>query len=104
MVDHDYHLQGILYCLALHRWLKHKISDYAYDTHVGGAYYLFLRGMNGDDSSQGVYYFKPHSNLILALDLLFDGSKEVVSAIDAIEKSTPKSVEDDAQSGQLGLW
>jgi exodeoxyribonuclease V beta subunit len=104
MVDHDYHLQGILYCLALHRWLKHKISDYAYDTHVGGAYYLFLRGMNGDDSSQGVYYFKPHSNLILALDLLFDGSKEVVSAIDAIEKSSPKSVEDDAQSGQLGLW
>ncbi len=73
MEAHDYHLQGVIYTLALHRWLKQRLQHYDYDQHVGGAVYLFLRGMNPDIAGSGVYYFKPDKVLITALDDLFSG-------------------------------
>ncbi|HTN34137.1 MAG TPA: exodeoxyribonuclease V subunit beta, partial [Marinobacter sp.] len=44
ILDKRYDLQYVLYLLALHRLLKTRLPDYDYDTHVGGAVYLFLRG------------------------------------------------------------
>jgi exodeoxyribonuclease V beta subunit len=46
MVDHRYDLQYVLYVLALHRLLKSRLEDYDYDRHVGGACYVFLRGLS----------------------------------------------------------
>ncbi|MCI5146126.1 MAG: exodeoxyribonuclease V subunit beta, partial [Candidatus Electrothrix sp. AR3] len=43
MLDHRYDLQYLIYTLALHRFLRGRIQDYAYTTHFGGAFYLFLR-------------------------------------------------------------
>ncbi|MCV2885204.1 exodeoxyribonuclease V subunit beta [Aestuariibacter sp. AA17] len=73
MDDHDYHLQAILYSLAMHRWLRRKLVNYDYDTHFGGAYYLFLRGMSEAQQGRGVYFSRPEKAFIDALDALFDG-------------------------------
>ncbi|MGK0347360.1 MAG: exodeoxyribonuclease V beta subunit, partial [Myxococcota bacterium] len=43
MEQHHYYLQYHLYTLALHRYLRWRIPDYDYDTHIGGVYYLFFR-------------------------------------------------------------
>ena len=48
MLEHRYDLQYQLYTLALHRYLRHRLPDYDYQTHFGGVYYLFLRGMAPD--------------------------------------------------------
>ena len=46
MVDHRYDLQYVLYVLALHRLLASRLEDYDYDRHMGGACYVFLRGLS----------------------------------------------------------
>jgi exodeoxyribonuclease V beta subunit len=66
-----YDLQYVLYLLALHRLLKARQPDYDYDTHIGGAVYLFLRGLNA--STQGVFAERPPRELIERLDALFTG-------------------------------
>jgi exodeoxyribonuclease V beta subunit len=66
-----YDLQYVLYLLALHRLLKARLPDYDYDTHIGGAVYLFLRGLNA--STQGVFAERPPRELIERLDARFTG-------------------------------
>ncbi len=74
--DHRYDLQYILYSLALHRYLALRLPNYDYDVHIGGCYYLFLRGMSVQHPGFGIYYDKPPKALILALDALFQLSLE----------------------------
>lgn len=52
MTEANYHLQYRLYTIALDRWLRPRQPDYQF----GGVYYLFLRGMNGQDATTGVYH------------------------------------------------
>jgi exodeoxyribonuclease V beta subunit len=61
-----YELQYVLYLFALHRLLKARLPDYDYDRHVGGAVYLFLRGIEAP--SQGLHAERPPRALIEALD------------------------------------
>ncbi|MTI14372.1 exodeoxyribonuclease V subunit beta [Sansalvadorimonas verongulae] len=78
MIDHRYDLQYLIYTLALHRLLKNRLPDYDYDTHIGGAIYVFLRGIPespDSEESTGIYHHKPNKNLIENLDQLFDGKK-----------------------------
>lgn len=74
MDAHQYHLQYIIYTLALHRYLSLRQQDYAYDKHIGGCFYLFLRGMSpnntADTLTSGVYFNKPPLGLIQGLDAL----------------------------------
>jgi len=73
MYDHHYHLQYLIYTLALHRFLKQRIKDYDYDSHFGGVYYLFLRGMSVENENmQGIYFHKPELKVIQQLDGLFN--------------------------------
>ncbi|WP_372771378.1 exodeoxyribonuclease V subunit beta [Pseudoalteromonas sp.] len=69
MSSHHYHLQYLLYTVALHRLLKSRIRNYDIHTHLGGSFYLFMRGM---PSGHGVYYKEPSVEQVLALDSLFD--------------------------------
>ena len=72
MYEHHYHLQYLIYSLALHRYLQQRIQDYDYEQHFGGVYYLFLRGMSsGNRHSEGVYFDKPEADVIRQLNLLF---------------------------------
>jgi exodeoxyribonuclease V beta subunit len=79
MVDDDYILQAMVYSVALHRYLRWRQPGYDPDIHLGGAAYLFLRGMTGFSTDEatprpfGVYHWKPATALVLALDALFAG-------------------------------
>ena len=67
-----YDVQYVLYTLALHRLLKVRLPDYDYAKHIGGAVYLFLRGI--DQAGAGVHAHKPPQALIETLDALFAGA------------------------------
>jgi exodeoxyribonuclease V beta subunit len=66
-----YDLQYVLYLLALHRQLRLRLPDYDYDSHMGGALYLFLRGSRS--ATQGLFFERPPRELIEELDELFSG-------------------------------
>lgn len=69
-----YDLQYVLYTLALHRQLKARLAHYDYDSHMGGAIYVFLRGWQAP--SQGLFYDRPSRELIERLDALFMGQED----------------------------
>ncbi|GLU32533.1 exodeoxyribonuclease V subunit beta [Trinickia caryophylli] len=77
MTAHAYHLQGLLYTLALHRYLKVRKRGYDYDAHVGGYLYVFLRGVrpgwHDGGMPAGVHRRTPSRALIEALDRLMAG-------------------------------
>ncbi len=64
-----YEVQYVLYTLALHRLLKVRLPSYDYAQHMGGAVYLFLRGIHAEGA--GVHLHRPPQGLIEALDDLF---------------------------------
>jgi exodeoxyribonuclease V beta subunit len=76
MADHRYDIQLVLYTLALHRLLRLRLSNYDYDQHIGGGYYLFLRGLN-PDNQLGQFFHKPDRALIEALDALISENETV---------------------------
>ncbi|KND60503.1 Exodeoxyribonuclease V beta chain [Candidatus Burkholderia verschuerenii] len=78
MLRSRYDLQFVLYLLGLHRLLKTRLPDYDYDTHMGGAVYLFVRGLNA--ASQGVCAECPPRELIERLDALFMGETHALAA------------------------
>jgi ATP-dependent exoDNAse (exonuclease V) beta subunit len=59
MGESDYERQYRLYAVALCRWLENRVPGFDFDKHFGGVYYLFVRGMNGQDESSGVFFRKP---------------------------------------------
>ena len=74
MIDHRYDFQYQLYSLALHRLLKTRLPNYDFEQHFGGAFYLFLRGMDKkSDGGEGIFYNRPSFAFITQLDELFHG-------------------------------
>ena len=81
----DYDLQYLIYLVALRRWLKlRRGADYDDARDLGGAVYLFLRGIDlreddavdADVSRSGVHIDPVSPALLSALDALFDGATE----------------------------
>ncbi|SAL19111.1 exodeoxyribonuclease V, beta subunit [Caballeronia peredens] len=77
MASHAYHLQALIYVVALHRYLRARLAGYAYDTHIGGYLYLFVRGVRPDwrdgERASGVHRGRPPLELVEALDRLMSG-------------------------------
>jgi exodeoxyribonuclease V beta subunit len=76
MAEHGYHLQYLLYSLAVDRYLRHRLPGYRHDTHFGGVLYLFVRGVrpdwvNADGTPAGVYFDRPSADTLARLDDLF---------------------------------
>ena len=69
ILSHRYDLQYALYLFALHRHLRSRLPDYDYDVHVGGATYLFLRGIGA--AARGAHSERPPRALVDELDALF---------------------------------
>ena len=69
LLAHRYDVQFSLYLLALHRLLQARLPGYDYDTHMGGAVYLFARGI--DQAGAGVFAHRPPQAMIDALDVAF---------------------------------
>ncbi len=71
MRAHRYDLQYQLYSLALHRYLRQRLAGYDYEQHFGGVIYLFLRGLDGTEGSNGIFSTRPQAGFVNALDRLF---------------------------------
>ncbi len=81
MARHGYHLQALLYTVALHRLLRQRLGTaYDYEAHVGGHLYLFVRGMQGegglrvDGAPLGVWSDRWPAEVVLELDAALDGA------------------------------
>lgn len=91
MAHHGYHLQALLYTVALHRMLVQRLPDYSYERHVGGHLYLFLRGMAGPEAPRdsglplGVFFDRWPASVVLGLDAALSGAPEdeVRAVVDA---------------------
>ena len=78
MYKHHYPLQAHLYLLALHRFLKWRLSNYSPKKSLGGYIYIFLRGVPNNDEKlfsnsemPGLFSSKISIKRILYLDQLF---------------------------------
>lgn len=88
VLSHRYDVQLLLYVFALHRYLKSKLPNYDYDMHIGGAYYFYLRGMNGEslyiepldnesETTNGVFFHKPEREVIEQFEQLITESEQI---------------------------
>ena len=81
MMASHYPLQALLYSVALHRFLRLRRPDYDPDRHLGGALYLFVRGMAGPSTPLvgadpvGVFSWRPSTGLVLDTSRLLAGER-----------------------------
>ena len=77
-----YDLQYLLYSLALHKYLQQQLVDYAFETHFGGVFYLYLRGMSAEEThegqSKGVFFDRVDEKYLQMLDTLFNANQAEV--------------------------
>jgi len=77
-----YVLQGLLYAVALHRYLRWRLAGYDPEEHLAGIAYLFLRGMAGpqtplvDGLPCGVFAWRPSGALVEELSDVLDRGGE----------------------------
>jgi len=76
--DSEYDLQYLIYLTALHRWLKSRDPQYDYARDIGGALYLFVRGLD-TRGTDGVHADTPSATLIEALDALLGPAREAAT-------------------------
>ena len=63
-----YVLQYYIYTLALDQYLRLRLAGYNYETHFGGVYYIFLRGVDPERGPDfGIYRDLPSSELVESL-------------------------------------
>ncbi len=67
-----YGLQALLYTVALHRYLRWRLPDYAPQDHLAGVLYLFVRGMTGAEARGGVFSWRPEPVLVQSLSDTLD--------------------------------
>ena len=73
MAHSHYPLQAALYLVALHRFLRWRLPGYDPQRHLGGAAYLFVRGMvpaSASAAPRGVLWWRPPVAAVHALDRL----------------------------------
>jgi exodeoxyribonuclease V beta subunit len=76
MAAHRYDIQGAIYMLALHRLLRSRLgADYDPARQLGGAIFLFLRGI-ANPATHGCYLLEPDLVLLDGLDELLANGME----------------------------
>ncbi len=76
MASHHYYLQYLVYTVALHRYLGSRMPGYDYEQHMGGVFYLFVRGISRENpKGTGVFGDLPPLSLVSSLSDLFTGDK-----------------------------
>jgi exodeoxyribonuclease V beta subunit len=76
MAAHRYDIQGAIYMLALHRLLRSRLgADYDPARQLGGAVFLFLRGI-ANPATRGCYLIEPDPVLLDGLDQLLANDQE----------------------------
>jgi len=80
MQEHRYDLQYMIYSVAAHRYMQHRLGE-RYDFEhgeysFGGVFYLFVRGMGlAEYPQQGIWFHRPAATQVLALDAAFKGEE-----------------------------
>lgn len=80
MLHGEYPLQALLYLVGMHRVLGRRLTGYDPEEHLGGAAFLFLRGMVGaatplrDGVRDGVCVWRPAIAAVLAADAVLRGA------------------------------
>lgn len=70
MSHSNYHLQYLIYTVALVKYLKSRIANFNYQQHVGGIIYCYIRGVR-KDASYGIFTHIPEEETIKTMtDLL----------------------------------
>jgi exodeoxyribonuclease V beta subunit len=80
MQAHGYHLQHLIYSVALHRHLGRSLPGYDFERHFGGVLYLFVRGVRPgwqvEGRPAGVFYHRCPRATLEALDALLAGTAD----------------------------
>jgi exodeoxyribonuclease V beta subunit len=79
MAAQGYHLQHLLYSVALDRMLAQRIAGYQRARHYGGIAYLFVRGLRpgwvqADGAPTGLYFHRPSDAALDRLSALLEGN------------------------------
>ncbi|MDR2580012.1 MAG: UvrD-helicase domain-containing protein [Fibromonadaceae bacterium] len=77
MQQNGYHLQYYIYAVALKRWLELTHENFDFKKQFGGAYYIFIRGVN-ENNLNGIY-FSDGKNIVDSvekLDKIFNGEEK----------------------------
>src|SRR4029453_6862594 len=69
-----YNLQLSIYAVALHRYLRQRLPGYDYETNFGGAFYIFLRGIDPRKPSNGIFFARPPHKFVQQLNEVFHGN------------------------------
>jgi exodeoxyribonuclease V beta subunit len=70
MADNNYHLQYMIYAVALKKYLQVRVDNFDYSTQSGGVIYLFFRGLRSG-SDTGVFTFCPTQEEITSFEAVF---------------------------------
>lgn len=68
MSENNYHLQYLIYTLAVKKYLESRLPNFNYKYQFGGVIYLFLRGMR-NNLETGIFTYKPQISTIANLDV-----------------------------------
>lgn len=78
MTRNNYHLQYLIYTVAVSKYLNHRLPGYNYEEHFGGVMYSFVRGMR-KGSDYGIFFTRPDKELIKRIDNLISTREKVES-------------------------
>jgi exodeoxyribonuclease V beta subunit len=67
-----YTLQLCIYSVALHRYLRLRKPGYDFDQHFGGAFYVFLRGIDSVKPGNGVHFERLSRAFVEKLSAIFE--------------------------------
>ena len=73
-----YPLQGLLYSVALHRFLARRLKDYSPEQHLGGICYLYVRGplLEGQGPDAGLATWKIPTETVIGVSDLLAGKRD----------------------------
>jgi exodeoxyribonuclease V beta subunit len=74
MAGNFYNLQLSIYAVALHRYLQRRLPGYEYEKNFGGAFYIFLRGIDPRKRNNGIFSSRPPCKFMEQLDEIFNGN------------------------------
>jgi exodeoxyribonuclease V beta subunit len=69
MTQNNYHLQYLLYTVAVRKYLSARLPDFHYERHFGGVIYMFLRGIRKEGHS-GIFTARPSLQKIRQLETI----------------------------------
>jgi exodeoxyribonuclease V beta subunit len=67
MTENNYHLQYLIYTVAIKKYLETRLPSFDYEKQFGGVIYLFIRGVR-ENTNNGIFFTKPSLGLIQKIE------------------------------------